>query len=208
MGLLRHEHRSHTLQRAARSRGSGSEAARRVFSEQRGGGAVLRLAHVKPPRVAAYTEGLAGCQTRHGSKITFVKQHFTALFLGCLWTLAGAAYADTEWRIRGFSSYAELEDGTVVCGTEYGSYYESPTGMVCTGGLYDSYHESRTGEVSCGGQYDSYHESRTGKVCAGGLYDSYHESRTGEVACGGRYDGYRQSRTGQICFGGLYRLRP
>ena len=93
-----------------------------------------------------------------------------ALFVGCLWTLADAAYADTEWRIPGYSSYVEFNNGTVLCGEEYTSYHESRIGKVCAGGQYTSYHESSTGEVACGGQYTSYHESRTGKVCFGGLY--------------------------------------
>lgn len=82
-----------------------------------------------------------------------------ASFLGCLWTLTGAAYAETEWRIPGYSSYVESNDGTVVCGEEYDSYHEGRTGEVCAGGRYDSYHESRTGEVACGGQYDSCYEN-------------------------------------------------
>ena len=94
-----------------------------------------------------------------------------ALFASCCFlALSGAAYADTEWRIPGNSSYVEFDNGTVVCGEEYDSYHESRTGEVCAGGRYDSYHESRTGQVACGGRYDSYHEGRTGKVCFGGLY--------------------------------------
>jgi hypothetical protein len=99
-----------------------------------------------------------------------VKHFLIHAFLGGLWTLAGVAYADTEYRIPGYSSYVESKNGTVLCGEEYTSYHESRTGRVCAGGQYTSYHESSTGEVACGGQYTSYHESSTGKVFFGGLY--------------------------------------
>jgi uncharacterized low-complexity protein len=97
-------------------------------------------------------------------------KHSRALLLGCLWTLADAAYADTEWRIPGYSSYVETSSGAVICGAQYDNYHEGRTGEVCAGGQYDNYHQSRTGEVACGGQYDNYRRSRTGEVCFGGLY--------------------------------------
>ena len=78
--------------------------------------------------------------------------------------------ADVPWRIPNYSSYVELNDGTVFCGDMYDSWHEGRTGNVCAGGQYDSWHEGRTGEVACGGKYTSFHKSSAGKVCFGGLY--------------------------------------